>query len=401
MNSVRLLTASSMLAVFAAGPVLAAPVDDFFERLNAWLEPIGGSVTASVPIGKNKAGPLTLKDVALIAPNNTTPLGASVEFGTVTTLDGDLMLVDSIIINKFDHTNDDVRVSADKITLSNVLLPPLDATDPYLFAQILGGVAVENLLVDDGVSTADIDLLSFVLNADPEIGTTSPTAFSAIVEVVGLTMPEQALRAFDLDKLAGWEDYLLDQQADIYLPIHWDTTNGNLTVADFEFTTDTLGTFAVGVQLGGVTMDVLSELAALGADQADGSPSDLSGLQATAVRLMSQLTYSAGKLVITDGGVVDFMLNAAATERKTTTEQAIAAAIDAVDDGLSSIKASDTLVEQATQSLALLLQEGGTLGIDAFPEKPVSILELAALGQTPAALIDRLGVEVVHVEGDE
>lgn len=401
MRTMALAGIVSLGSLMLATPALAAPVDDFLARLNQWLAPVGASVEVLPSIRKIKDAGRPVQ-LVLKSPSGTVPLGRQVTFSPIETWDGDVLFAETITISGFDHTNAGTQAEADTVTLSYVTLPPPGTDNPFLLAQILGGLDIENLrITSDGDSLA-IDRLGYAMGVDPEYGSPDPTAIALELNVEGLLINERLYNTIDMRRIPFGKEYFIGQKLDATLPLHWDLAGGLVTISDANVTVPTLGTYSVALQIGGFTLPLLTEMAQLGMGAATGGGApDPAQQQALGIKLLSQTSFHAASASVLDTGTVTATLEAIARNTGRSGEDALALIADFIDDNLDALNIPEARIEELARGVLGFAQEGGTLGIDAFPDAPSSLIELVALSPTPGAILDKIAFEVVHIPSED
>lgn len=385
---------------FAAMPSSAAPVDDFLARLNEGLAPIGAQIDATPMIGKSKSGETRMR-LKLKTPTGTIPLGRDVLFGPVESWDDGRLFAEKIVISGFDQTNDGVQVEADTITLSYVTLPPPGEDDPFVLSQMLGGLAFDELTITDDGDSLEIDHVDYAMGVEPEFGSTEPTTMAIAATVRGLLIGQRLYDELELNKLLIPEQLLVGQKVDAYLPLHWDLAEGLLTMTEANVTIPALGRFATGFQFGGVTLPLVEEVAGFSVASALGTPADEKQQQAIGLKLLSSLTYVAGTVSLADSGIVDALMAAGQQALGLDADGVKAYVADFADDGLGGLGVPEVRIESTISTVTDFVEQGGTFGLDAFPDTPATLIELVALGQTPGALLDRIAFEPVHLPAEK
>lgn len=380
----------------AALPASAAPVDDFLARLNEGLAPIGARIDATPVVGKASSGEARMK-LKLTTPSGTIPLGRDVLFGPIESWDDGRLFAEEIVISGFDHTNDGVQVEADTITLSFVTLPLQGEDDPFILSQMLGGLAFDGLTITDDGDSLEVDHIDYAMGVEPEFGSTAPTTMAIAATVRGLLIGQRLYDVLELNNSPFPEEYLVGQKVDAYLPLHWDLAQGLLTISEASVTIPTLGRFATGFQLGGVTLPLVEEIVGFSMASAMGAPADEKQQQAMGLKLLGNLTYVAGTVSVADSGIVDALMAYGKRAFGRTDDEVKAFVADVADDGLGGLGVPAERIEGLVTTVIDFADQGGTFGLDAFPDSPPTLMELVALGQTPGALLDRIDFEPVHI----
>ncbi len=388
----------SMATVMLSAPALAEPVDDFIERLNLWLEPAGASIEVASVL-KSKAGQPRMA-LVLKSPNGEIPLGREVTFNGVETWDGDLLFAEAITISGFDHTSDRVQAEADTITLGWVTLPPPGTDNPFLLSQMLGAFNIANLKITDDGDSFEVDEIDYAMGVEPEYGSPDPTTMAVAATVTGLLINDRLYDTLSMDDLPFGRQFIVDQKLDMYLPVHWDLENGLVTISDASVNLPSLGSFNTGFQIGGLTLPILTEVVGFGTAAATGAEADPAAQQALGIKLLAQTTFHAASVSLTDAGMVQAFLRFGAEQMGGTEAEAKATIADFLDDTLTQMPLLDARVEEIITGVMGFVEQGGTFGLDAFPETPSSFIELVALGQAPGTLLDKIAFEAVHIPPD-
>lgn len=390
---------SVIVVTLAALPAAAAPVDDFLARLNEGLAPIGGHIEATPIGGKSKSGEARMQ-LTLTSPSGTIPLGREVRFSPIEIWDDGRIFAEEVVISGFDHTNDGIQVEADAITLSFVTLPLPGEDDPFILSQVLGGLAFDGLKITDDGDSLEIDHIDYAMGVEPEYGSTEPTSMAIAATVRGLLIGQRLYDTLNLSKLPFRQEDLVGQKVDAYLPLHWSLTDGLLTMTEATVTIPSLGRFATGFQFGGVTLPLVEEIVDFSMASAPGALADANQQQGIGLKLLSNLTYVAGTFSVADAGLVAALMSAGKQALGRDDDGVKAFLADMLDDGLGELGVPETRTQALTTALVDFVDQGGTFGLDAFPDAPATLIELVALSQSPGTLLDRIAFDPVHVPPD-
>lgn len=385
-----------LVASTFSGTTVAAPVDDFLTRLDAWLAPTMASLNVVAPTEKTKSVALPATTATLSVPGAEIALGQSLTIDAITN-DEDMLVAGTVTISDLDLEEEGVRLLADKLTLQRIALPPPGTTNAYLLAQMVGAVRLENVLVQSEQNIIQVDQISLGMGSQTGDIDAAPEHFQFTINLQGVEFNQASLLAMDLNDLPGLMPVLTGAKIDLRVALVWSVKSGTLDLSPVQLHVPGLGTYELGVQLGGLTEPLLASLGTAMAMQADGGQMDAAAQQALGIQLLSQLSFNIGMIKLTDAGMVDVIAAGFEAETGQGPDDFKLTIVDGLDDGLGAIGISDTFIETAATAAAAFVDQGGTLGLDVAPATPATLLELVALGQTPNLLVDRLGLTIVHL----
>ena len=391
------IVSTCLVAGAFSGTAVAAPVDDFLSRLDAWLAPTMISVNVTAPEGKTKSIALPATPATLSMQGTDVALGQSVSIDAINTQGDDLLVANTVTIDGIDLAEEGMRLLADRLVVQRVALPPLGTTNAYLLAQMVGAVRLENVLVQSGQNIVQADQISLGMGSQSGDIDAAPEYFQFTINLQGAKFNQASLQAMDLNDLPGLMPVLTGAKIDLRFAMVWGVKSGTLDLSPVQLHVPGLGTYEIGVQLGGLTEPLLATLGTALAMQADGGQMDPAAQQALGIQLLSQLSFNIGMIKLTDAGMVDIMAAGFEAETGKGSEDFKLTLVDGLDDGLGAIGFPETFIETAANAIAAFVDQGGTLGLDLAPSTPATLLELVALGQSPNLLVDRLGLTVVHL----
>lgn len=366
-------------------PAAAEPIDDFMARVNQYLGAAGGSLTYVIGPGYSDTNKGLTPLVLTTPAGEAIPLGDNAYIGTITTLSEEIILGEGLQFANFSRSFAGVTATAGSVIL-DLALPPLGTTDPLILAQSLKAASVFELHVEEDGVALDIAQMGYFLFVSPGIGAPDPANLTFNFSIEGLAVTDAMLRKLDapptLSVLAG-------HKVDLDVRLDWKRDMAQLTPVSVEVKVVDFGDLGFSIDLGGVTDEVIMRLVALGQQlSATGSTPEL---QQQVIPLLSQLTvHSLYSGVFNNGGGEAILMAIAGNGGSKAS--ILRSGTRNLRDSLTNAGLPELGAVVSDAFATMMLNNGGVV-VSGYPEVPVGVLELVALGSTsPQALVSRLAV---------
>lgn len=327
------------------------------------------------------------------------PPGEALEVGTVrlddiTELGDGGYRIGTVGLPSFSETEDGATVVADGLSITGLRLPAAAGDGPYSGMLLYEAADMQSMTValgDDQVFA--MNQLHFELDVPDDAS--RPMSFSGAAESISadLTKVDDAearavLAELGYGEVAGYFE----------MNGSWSPSDGNLSLAQFDFAVEEVGTIGFSLDLGGYTTQFLDAVREMQKNMAANQGGDNSQQGLAMLGLMQQLSFVGASIDYADDSLTGRILEFVAKQQGTTPEQIANQAKAVVPFAMAQLNDPD-LTAAVTQAVTKFLDDPQNITVTAAPAAPVPFaVIMAGAMSAPQALPKQLGVTVTANE---
>lgn len=387
----RLALSGFLLAV----PLSSAVAQDATavgERLKSVLSKQGTSIDWTKISGD--ASKMVIEGAKLsVAPEQTTLALGDITLTDIKEQNGGYT-VGTVSLPNYSVAEDGLSVDISGIAITNLRLPPENASDPVASLLIYDEADMQRAAVKVGDKQA-FAIDGVHIEADAPVDG-EPMTFSGAAEKISadLSLVEDPTSRELIEALD-----LLTVNGTLQLAGYWQPTDGRLVFDQYDISIEKAGTLGLTFDFGGYTPDFIESVQELQKAMADTPEGEENSAQNLAMLgLMQQLTFHSLSLRFDDDSLTGKVLDYVARQQKVKPADVVNQAKGLLPFLLAQLDAPD-LMTQATAAVGAYLDNPKSIEIAARPENPVpfAMLMASAMSQ-PKDLVKTLAVSVTANE---
>jgi len=293
-------------------------------------------------------------------------------------------------LDSFEHRESDVTVSMADLSVTGMVLPRDEASDPYGGAIRYDRMEIARVDVEgEEGPLASLNDLYFNINiADDNTMEMDGAAESFSLDLAALV--ESGNGAAALEELGYTE-----LSGSALMEGSWQPSDGRMTLSRYEMNVDDAGTLSMSLDLAGYTpafIRALEDIARQMEQQSGGENEASQGM--AMLGLMQQLTLHGANVRFTDDSFTAKALDHVAEQQGSTPADLIAMAKAAIPAQITPFVGAD-FAAQVSEAVGAFLESPGYIELSAQPQNPLPFALLAAAAMaSPEMLVSQIGLSI-------
>lgn len=384
-HTIRIGVAAALLGSTALS-AHALDAGDAFARYTALVEKTGvGKLTYDAP---------TLSGDSATAENTKLTIEESgqtivINFGTTTfsdVEDGDkgALNIGAMTMSGIDFSNEGFALTSGEISATDFQLPAVDATDAVVATY--GSLNVDGMeaMIGGKPAFTIASMEGSIIGNYPDTALVQDFTINDVnMQVANLPDSNQAKGVLGA---LGYEEINMD----VVIGGAWDPS-GKLSLTDFDYIVDNIGTLSLDLDLDGYTEEVHSAITKI---QAETTPENANQMSMKTLGELQKLSLVGGQIKFEDASITNKLLEFFAPQMGTDVEGLKAQANGMLPLVLSRL-GDPELTQMVSAAVGKFLQDPNSLQIDIAPAEPVPFGEVMGAGMAaPQTLPKVLGAKV-------
>jgi len=321
--------------------------------------------------------------------------GQPLDLGTITLQDvteedDGSFRIGAFDLDSFEHRESDVTVSMTDLSVTGMVLPRDEDSDPFGGAIRYDRMEVARVDVEgkDGPLASLNDLYVNINIDDDNRMEMDGAAESFSLNLAALV--ESGNGAAALEELGYTE-----LSGSAFMEGSWQPSDGRMTLSRYEMNVDDAGTLSMSLDLAGYTPAFIRALEDMAKQMEQQSGSESETAQGMAMLgLMQQLTLHGASVRFTDDSFTAKALDHVAKQQGRTPAELIAMAKTTIPAQISPFVGADFAAEVA-EAVGTFLESPGYIEVSAKPGNPLPFAMLAAAAlASPEVLVNQIGLSI-------